>query len=994
MSKPLRVLAVEDSERDAQLLRFELERGGFAPAMERVDSAAALSAALTRQDWDVVVADSSMPQFNALAALEIIQRAGLNLPFIIVSGSVDERTAVAAFKAGVRAILSKDQLNRLVPVIERELGGTAAGRQPAAAARPARTPPPAPDFRVLFESAPGLYLVLTPDFTIVAASDAYLQATMTKREEILGRGIFDVFPDNPDDPAATGVRNLRASLERVLRNRAPDTMAVQKYDIRRPESEGGGFEERFWSPVNSPVFGPGREMAYIIHRVEDVTEFVRLKQRGAEQTRLTEELEVRAQQMESEIFLRAQEVQEANRKLHAANEELARLYEKTRELEQLKTQFFANVSHELRTPLALIMGPAEKLLASPEIPAVARRDLEVVARNARTLLKHVNDLLDVARLEAGKMKPAYVNADLARLARLTAGHFEVLAREKNLAYAVEAPETLRAQVDPEKIQRVLLNLLSNAFKFTPANGRVRCSLREDTARARAVLEVADSGLGIRADQREAAFERFRQLQGGTTRRFGGTGLGLAIARDFVTLHGGAISISDAPEGGALFTVDLPVLAPAGTELHEVAADTAVVDETARQSVEELLRPVATSAFSQGEAGRPVVLVVEDNAEMNRFISESLAGECRVHSAFDGREGLSRAMELRPDLILTDVMMPELSGDVLVRTLRQQRDLDNTPIMLLTAKADDELRVNLLRNGAQDYLTKPFSVEELRARVGNLIAARQADERNRQLNQQLLEGNEQLQRLASELTAMNQELEAFSYSVSHDLRAPLRHMSGFLAMFREENEAALTESGRRCLDVISDAAKQMGRLIDDLLSFSRMARVELCRTPVNVDALVKEVLRGLEPDTRGRDIAWDIAPLPQVMADHSLLRQVWANLLSNAVKYTRQRPRAEIRVGCLDKTGEWEFFVRDNGAGFDMRFAQKLFGVFQRLHHADEFEGTGIGLANVRRIIARHGGRTWAEGKVGAGAAFYFTLPKMEPGAPPSGESDDGAGGGT
>lgn len=181
-----------------------------------------------------------------------------------------------------------------------------------------------PDFRTLFESVPGLYLVLMPDFTIVAVSDAYLRATMTKREEILGRRMFDVFPDNPEDPSATGVRNLKASLESVLQNRVADTMAVQKYDIRRPESQGGGFEERYWSPMNSPIFGENEEISYIIHRAEDVTEFVRLKQLGIEQHKLTEELQARTQQMEAEIFLRAQELQDVNKRLRAANEELAK----------------------------------------------------------------------------------------------------------------------------------------------------------------------------------------------------------------------------------------------------------------------------------------------------------------------------------------------------------------------------------------------------------------------------------------------------------------------------------------------------------------------------------------------------------------------------------------------------------------------------------------------------------------------------------------------
>jgi PAS domain S-box-containing protein len=207
-------------------------------------------------------------------------------------------------------------------------------------ARHASSVPPKPDFRALFESAPGLYLVLTSDFTVVAASDAYLAATMTERDQIVGRGLFEVFPDNPDDPNATGVANLRASLEAVLAKRRPDAMAVQKYDIRRPESEGGGFEERHWSPVNSPVFGRDGAIAYIIHRVEDVTEFVRLKQQGSAEHQIAEELRTRAGMMEAEIYRRAQEIQEANRQLRELQAGLEqRVRQRTSELEDSEARY-------------------------------------------------------------------------------------------------------------------------------------------------------------------------------------------------------------------------------------------------------------------------------------------------------------------------------------------------------------------------------------------------------------------------------------------------------------------------------------------------------------------------------------------------------------------------------------------------------------------------------------------------------------------------------
>jgi signal transduction histidine kinase len=227
---------------------------------------------------------------------------------------------------------------------------------------------------------------------------------------------------------------------------------------------------------------------------------------------------------------------------------------------------------------------------------------------------------------------------------------------------------------------------------------------------------------------------------------------------------------------------------------------------------------------------------------------------------------------------------------------------------------------------------------------------------------------------AELQAANAELEAFSYSVSHDLRAPLRHINGFADLLNEESGSKLDQDGRRYLSIISDSVRQMGKLIDTLLEFSRIGRVEMSFARVSMAEVVEEVAKKLKEEHKDRSIEWDIQPLPQVRGDRALLKQVWTNLLANAVKYTRRRQIARIEVGCNRKESELEFFVRDNGAGFDMKYAGKLFGVFQRLHRAEEFEGTGVGLANVSRVVTRHGGKIRAEGKVNEGAAFYFTLP--------------------
>ena len=234
---------------------------------------------------------------------------------------------------------------------------------------------------------------------------------------------------------------------------------------------------------------------------------------------------------------------------------------------------------------------------------------------------------------------------------------------------------------------------------------------------------------------------------------------------------------------------------------------------------------------------------------------------------------------------------------------------------------------------------------------------------------------ELQRRGELLEAANKELEAFSYSVSHDLRAPLRHIDGYAALLRKTVEQSLSEKAARYLQTISDSAKQMGQLIDDLLVFSRMGRQEMLHTPVNLDQLIKNILSDLRLDLQGREISWTIALLPEVQGDPAMLRQVFMNLITNAVKFTGTRPMATIEIGVQHPSStEIVIFVRDNGVGFDMQYAPKLFGVFQRLHRADEFEGTGIGLANVRRIIHRHGGRTWAEGAPDKGATFYIALP--------------------
>jgi signal transduction histidine kinase len=359
--------------------------------------------------------------------------------------------------------------------------------------------------------------------------------------------------------------------------------------------------------------------------------------------------------------------------------------------------------------------------------------------------------------------------------------------------------------------------------------------------------------------------------------------------------------------------------------------------------------------------------VDDEAAQMTALCQTLDEEGYSTTGFtSAKEALAALHDQQFDLVLSDLMMPEVDG---IALLRAAHEIDgNLVAIVMTGHGTIDTAVEAMKAGALDYILKPFKLSAILPVLSRALAVRRLRKENRDLQDRVRERT-------MDLEAANKELEAFSYSVSHDLRAPLRHILGFAGMLETKAASILDGKNLHYLNSISESATQMGRLIDDLLTFSRMGRAEMQRTQCNMNELVDEVLREMSCDTQGRNIDWKLDPLPEVSVDRALLKQVWVNLLSNAVKYTRDRNPAEVKVGWKKRDQEHEFYVKDNGAGFDMEYADKLFGVFQRLHSAKEFEGTGIGLANVRRIISRHGGQTWAEGKPGAGATFYFSLPQ-------------------
>lgn len=822
------------------------------------------------------------------------------------------------------------------------------------------------DFQSLFEAAPGSFLVLepvSPDFTIVAVSEAYLRATLTRKDDIIGKKLFDTFPDNPEDTEATGMSNLRASLEHVIESLKPNAMAVQKYDIPKP---GGGFEERYWSPLNTPVLGKDGKIAYIIHRVEDVTDFVRLKKHGARQNKLAAELRDQADKMEAEIYRRAQEIQVINKELLAANEKLSRL-------DSLKTQFFTNVSHEFRTPLTLMLGLLESSLDDTKraLPESHQKNIELAYQNALRLERLVNSLLDFSRLEAGKNVAAYRPTALSQLTLELSSIFESAAKKAGLAYEVDCqPLGAPVYVDVEFWEKIVLNLLSNAFKHT-FEGRIVVRLRR--VGDNAVLEVEDTGTGIPKKELPHLFERFYQVKGAESRSHEGSGIGLALVHDLVGLHGGTISVKSVQGKGSIFTVRIPFgkdhlpkkQIARNVDLDQFTGDMRrsfareVAQWVLEEYEEEEVRPKSTAT----------ILVVDDNSDMRYYIKSVLSKNraWQVQLAGDGVAALRRAQETRPDIILSDIMMPRMDGRRLVSKLRANPATKNIPIIFLSARAGEEAKIEGLARGVDDYLVKPFTAKELVARVDAHLKL--AIKRKKAHAEEL-----------EQLWELNKAKDDFISLASHQLRTPVTGVKQYVGMLLEGYAGKLTHHQLDMLRRAYEANERGLGIIEDLLKVAKVdaGKLTVHRKPTDLAKLIREVVAEQSEKIKQRSQTISFTPpaaSPPALVDATLIRMVVENLVDNASKYSGDGE--DISLGLdYDKT-EVKISVQDHGIGIDKDELPKLFQKFSRLSNSRSIKttGTGIGLYWAKKVLDVHGGDISVTSKIGSGSSFVVTLPQ-------------------
>jgi signal transduction histidine kinase len=675
------------------------------------------------------------------------------------------------------------------------------------------------------------------------------------------------------------------------------------------------------------------------------------------------------------------------------------------ELDQTKNRFFANISHELRTPLTLLLAPLESLIqehGSSFRPQTSEL-LTIMQTNGLRLLKLINDLLDLVRLESGRMEVKLETVAMESFLRGLSNAVSKTAEDRGVKLETSVDPGLRAaRTDIDKLEKILLNLLFNALKFTPAGGVVRLTAARQNGEM--VLAVSDTGVGISNEKVPYIFDRFWQADNSTQRKYHGVGIGLALVKELVEVQGGAVEVSSEVDRGSVFTVRLPY-----QEAEELACAAPLAEQRNGESqasqrandgshadgadhkglrrhaelvapiipIRELLRPIEILSNN----GPTRVLIADDEPDMLRYLKSQLSHNFQVIEAVDGPQAIEKASQFLPDVMLCDMMMPGRDGLEVCRELRQKISTQALPILMLTARADEETKIAVLSAGANDFVTKPFSTTELIVRLKNLADAHRLQQELARKNQILEATLEQLKETEGQLVHSEKlaSLGRLSAGIIHEINNPLNFAKIGLFTLKRTAESLAEGEKAEFLDVVRDmegGINRISHIVSDLRTFTRpdLAAVEM----IPVLKIVESALRFLSHEWRDTvQIEKDIPEGLTIRANRNQATQVLVNLLQNALDALKSKSFVDaaptIWLSGVEECVNTVITVRDNGAGIPAENLPKIFDPF--FTTKDVGAGMGLGLSICYRIMEQHGGRIDVRSEAGAYSDFKLFFPR-------------------
>jgi signal transduction histidine kinase len=683
--------------------------------------------------------------------------------------------------------------------------------------------------------------------------------------------------------------------------------------------------------------------------------------------------------------------------------------QKLKELDQIKGRFFANISHELRTPLTLLLSPLETMMhgRARQFDAETHNLLSMMHSNGMRLLKLINDLLDLVRLESGRMEVKREALEMSAFMKGLLGAAQQMADAKGLTLETWVEPGLGpVLLDRDKLEKTVLNLVFNALKFTPVGGLV--SLRVERQGEALIILVRDTGVGISAKNLPFVFDRFWQADNSSKRKYQGVGIGLSLVKELTEIQGGQVSVESVEDEGTVFTVSLPLLpaedgaagethgptlGSAATQPESTAKPAAPVPAQSEEWLANLYRraelfpaitPVPEAApvieVPDHNGAQATLLVADDEPDMLRFLKSQLSSHYRVLEAADGLQAIKKALEFLPDAILLDMNMPEKDGLQVCRELREQASTQGIPIIILTARADEETKLAALSAGANDFLSKPFSTSELHVRVKNLVDAHHFKEKLAKQNEVLETTIEQLKETETMLVQTEKivSLGRMSAGIIHEINNPLNYATTGLFTLRSKGKYLAPEQQAEYAEILNDVEDGIGRvksIVSDLKSFTHPDTEQVDQ--VEVSKIMASALKFLSSEWRDKvEIHQELPEDLAVRGNRNKLLQVFVNLFQNSLDALAQKTfvgeEPAIWIKGAVEAGQCVVTIRDNGEGIDAGMINKVFDPF--FTTKDVGEGMGLGLTICHRIVREYEGRISVRSERGKFSEFKLEFP--------------------